>query len=637
MRVVSVPGTQRKLTAILALAGSVTALLGILSYHSVSRLMREAQWVAHTHAVVSELNATDASFVVAEVSGATAVQLETREHLRVLRELIADNPAQRARVAALEERIEAAFRDSSPTTPAALRRERHAVHEIVEAEQSLLDGRNDMTARSSSFALMAITVGSALAVAIAIGAQFLIHRHFERAQRAERALREANATLDERVTTRTQELEQVNERLESAVKEWRTLVSQAPLAMAMLDRRMRYIASSERWIQEFGRGHKELSGHCHYEIHSDIPDRWKDVHRRVLAGEFVKCEEELWLHADGSQQWVCWAVSPWRNEAGEIGGIMIIGEDVTPRRRAEQRARLAHAVFESMQEGLFITDLSGRMVAVNPAFRAIMEYNDSELIGQHLRMLRSRRHDPSFYDNIWRNLRHTGHWRGEVWNRRKSGEISPQWIGISTVRDEDGEPQYYVGVCADIGRMQHATSHLQYLAHHDPLTGLANRSLLSLRLRHTIERARRDHTRCAVLYLDLDGFKLINDRLGHDAGDDLLRRVACRMSRQLRDIDTLARLGGDEFVLVLEQLAEDGDAEGVARAIIQRLTRWFRLSNGHKVSVGVSIGISIYPDDGDDADALLRRADVALYRAKSAGRGTMKFAHEIIEQISASG
>ena len=177
--------------------------------------------------------------------------------------------------------------------------------------------------------------------------------------------------------------------------------------------------------------------------------------------------------------------------------------------------------------------------------------------------------------------------------------------------------------------MEHATSHLQYLAHHDALTGLANRSLLALRLRHSIERAHRDGRQCAVLYLDLDGFKQVNDRLGHDAGDDLLRRVARRMSRRLRDNDTLARLGGDEFVLVLEQLAKDTDAEEVARSIIVRLTRWFRLRNGNKVSVGVSIGISVYPMVGNDADSLLRRADLALYHAKSAGRGTMRFASEV--------
>lgn len=511
--------TQRKLSAIFALAGSVTVLLGILSYNSVSRLMLDAQWVAHTHDVVSELNAIDASFVVAETSGATAAQQETREHLRVVRQLTVDNPAQQARFAVLEALIERELRDPSPPTLASLSSERRAIREMVRAEESLLDGRKELGARSSSFSLLAIAVGSVLAVAIVMGAQFFVRRDFARAQRAELALREMNATLDQRVNARTRELQKANQRLESA----------------------------------------------------------------------------------------------------------------------EQRTRLAHAVFESMQEGLFITDLAGRIVAVNPAFRTIMEYNDSELIGQPLRMLRSGRHDPSFYDTLWKSVQHLGHWRGEVWNRRKSGEISPQWIGISTVRGEEGEAQYYVGVCADIGRMHHAKSHLQYLAHHDSLTGLANRSLLSLRLRHTIERARRDGGRCGVLYLDLDGFKLINDRLGHDAGDDLLRRVAGRMARRLRDIDTLARLGGDEFVLVLEQLSQDADAEDVAQSIINRLTRWFRLSNGKKVSVGVSIGISIYPDDGDDADALLRRADVALYSAKSAGRGTMKFAHEIIEPISASG
>ncbi len=628
--------TQRKLTAILALAGSVAALIGVLSYNSVSQLRLDAQWVAHTHDVLSELRAIDSSFFVEQATGVTRAQLETREHLRVASELTADNPEQQARLVSLEALIERAF---GAPSHANLAQERRMIGEMLRTERELLDTRNAQTSDSSFFALIAITIGSVLAVAIALGAQFLVRRDFARIQRAEQALRELNATLDQRVSARTHELEQANVRLHSAFNEWRRLVRQAPLSMAMLDRNMCYIAASERWVHEFAPGYQELAGRSHYEVHPDIPERWRDVHRRVLAGDCLKCDEEIWSHSDGRQQWVSWAVSPWRDEAGDIGGIMIIVEDITPRKRAEQRARLAHAVFESMQEGLFITDLSGRMVAVNPAFRTITEYNDAELIGQPLHMLRSPRHEAEFYDTVWREVRHSGHWRGEVWNRRKSGEISPQWIGISTVRDEYGEPQYYVGVCADIGRMHHATSHLQYLAHHDSLTGLANRSLLSLRLRHTIERARRDGGRCAVLYLDLDGFKAINDSLGHDAGDDLLRRVAGRISKRLRDIDTLARLGGDEFVLVLEQLTDDADADDVARSIIRRLTRWFRLSNGSKVCVGVSIGISIYPGDGEDADALLRRADVALYRAKSAGRGTLKFAREIFAsgaEVSAS-
>ena len=597
--------TQRKLTAIFALAGSVTVVVGVLSYQSVSRLRVDASWVAHTHEVLGELRAVDAAFIVSQSGGDMSSVAKTRAHLKIVRELTADNVAQQTRVGALETLVDRAYSDPSRT---AGREVRSAVVEMMQAERQLLEVRSRDTAFASSFALMVITLASVFAVAVAVGAEFLVRRDFARAQRAEQA----------------------NQRLESAFRELHTLVCQAPLSMAMLDKQMRYLATSERWLQEFGRQQESLVGRCHYDIHQDIPDRWRDVHRRALAGEFLKCDEELWLHSDGTQQWLGWAVGPWRDQVGEIGGIILFVEDVTPRKRAEQRARLAHAVFESMQEGLFITDLAGRMVAVNPAFRSIMEYSDTELIGQHLRMLRSGRHDAMFYDSLWKNVQLAGSWRGEVWNRRKSGEISPQWVGVSTVRDEEGEPQYYVGVCADIGRMHNAMSHLQYLAHHDALTGLANRALLSLRLRHTIERTRRDGGKCAVLYLDLDGFKLINDRLGHDAGDDLLRRVARRMAHRLRDVDTLARLGGDEFVLVLEQLGADADAEEVARSIIGRLTRWFRLSGGNKVSVGVSIGISVYPKDGDDAEALMRQADAALYRAKSSGRGTMKFANEVI-------
>ena len=444
--------TELKLTAIFALAGSVTVLIGILSYQSVSRLRVEGTWVAHTHEVLGELRALNASFLAAESSGAAASQAEARQHLRAVRRLTSDNPIQQARLSALEELVEKAFGDATPT-PAAVRAEYLAVQELIQAEQTLLEERNRYTARSTSLALTAITLGSLLAVVIAIGAQFFARRHFTRTLHAEQALWEANATLDQRVSARTRELELANQRLESACNEWRTLVSQAPLSMAMLDRQMRYIATSSCCVEEFGRGHESLDGRGHYEVHPDVPDRWRDVHSRALAGELIKCDEELWLHADGTEQWLGWVVCPWRNEAGEIGGVMIIVEDVTPRKRAEQRARLAHAVFESMQEGLFITDLSGRMVAVNPAFRAIMEYNDAELIGQHLKMLRSGRHEAAFYDSLWKIVRLSGSWRVEVCNRRKGGEVSPQWVGISTVRDEEGEPQYYVGVCADIGRM----------------------------------------------------------------------------------------------------------------------------------------------------------------------------------------
>jgi diguanylate cyclase (GGDEF)-like protein/PAS domain S-box-containing protein len=404
------------------------------------------------------------------------------------------------------------------------------------------------------------------------------------------------------------------------------LVEQAPLAIAMFDRNMRYIAVSRRWVSEYGRGRSELVGLSHYDVHPDIPQSWIEVHRRGLAGELIKHDEDLWIQADGSKHWLRWAVSPWRNEQGEIGGITIFAEDITQRKQAEERQRLADAVFVNTQEGIVVTDLAGNIVAVNPAFITITEYSETELVGQHMRLLHSGRHDRDFYQDMWERILATGSWQGEIWDRRKSGDIYQQWLRISTVKDDSGEPAYYVAVLTDISRMHHARSHLEYLAHHDALTGLPNRSLLYSRLTHSVERARRDRTLCAVLLIDLDGFKGVNDTLGHGAGDEVLRLAGNRMRQRLRDTDTLARLGGDEFVVVLERLSAAGDAAQIAQALVEQLRSPFQLDNGQGVSIGGSAGISLFPADGNDAQSLIRRADAALYRAKAAGRGTWRFA-----------
>jgi diguanylate cyclase (GGDEF)-like protein/PAS domain S-box-containing protein len=286
---------------------------------------------------------------------------------------------------------------------------------------------------------------------------------------------------------------------------------------------------------------------------------------------------------------------------------------------------LADAVFRNTQEGIVVTDPGANIVAVNPAFSTITEYSAAELVGQHIRLLRSGRQDRAFYQNMWECILATGGWQGEIWDRRKSGEIHQQWVQINTVRNDVGEPTHYVGVFTDISRMHHAQSHLEYLAHHDGLTGLPNRSLLYSRLRHTIERARRDSTLCAVLFIDLDGFKAVNDTLGHEAGDELLQLAGNRMRQRLRDSDTLARLAGDEFVVVLDHLSAPEDAAQMAQALVEQLGVPFQMATGKESRIGGSAGISVFPTNGDDADSLIRSADVALYRAKAAGRGTWRF------------
>jgi diguanylate cyclase (GGDEF)-like protein/PAS domain S-box-containing protein len=343
----------------------------------------------------------------------------------------------------------------------------------------------------------------------------------------------------------------------------------------------------------------------------------------------VADDGETWIvRADGSRHWLRWLVGPWRNHQGGIGGIIAFVEDVTERKHTEQRLRLADAVFKNTQEGIVVTDLAGNIVAVNPAFSTITEYAEQELVGRHMSLLIPSGHEAASYDQLWEGRSGSDHWQGEIWHRRKSGEIFPHWLTVSTVRDDVGAATGRVGVITDVSRMQHAHSHLQHFAHHDSLTGLPNRSLLYLRLRHTIERAQRDGTMCAVLFLDLDGFKRVNDTQGHEAGDQLLRLVARRLKARLRDVDTLARVGGDEFVAVLEHVATRDEAAQVAQALIYRLSRPFRLANGQYVTIGISIGISLCPTDGIEAEALIRGADLALYQAKAAGRGTWRFQGE---------
>jgi diguanylate cyclase (GGDEF)-like protein/PAS domain S-box-containing protein len=293
-------------------------------------------------------------------------------------------------------------------------------------------------------------------------------------------------------------------------------------------------------------------------------------------------------------------------------------------RRAPGQLRLADIVFGAVQEGIVVTDLRGMIISVNPAMTDVTEYKTSELIGQSVRIFNSRTHDRKFFRQMWSSIRSTGSWEGEIWDRRKSGEIFQQWLRIRTVRDDAGRPCNYVGLFTDISRMQHARTQLERLAHYDELTGLPNRALLRERMSHSIEQVRRTGALCAALLIDLDDFKNVNDSLGHEAGDELLRLAAGRMTERLRRSDTLSRWGGDEFALILENIPSPDYAARVAQEVITRLLVPFRLAQGAEVRIGASIGISLFPAHGDGPESLLRAADGALYLAKQGGRGTWR-------------
>ncbi|EGV52205.1 sensor domain-containing protein [Candidatus Endoriftia persephone] len=304
--------------------------------------------------------------------------------------------------------------------------------------------------------------------------------------------------------------------------------------------------------------------------------------------------------------------------------IIATARDITERKATDEKLRQAAAVFESTAEGVMICDPQDRIVAVNRAFTEITGYSLEEMVGQKPSILSSGLHDNEFFQQIRSALHNSGRWQGEIWNRRMNGESFPEWLTISEVRDPNGELTHYVSVFSDITTVKQAQQKLEHLAQHDPLTGLPNRLLIDEMLEHTIGGARREDKRSAVMFLDLDGFKTINDSLGHRVGDRVLQKVADRLRRALRGPDMVARLGGDEFLVVIERLDQQADVAIIAEKLLAQFREAFPVE-GRELFITASIGISLFPGDGATAADLIQHADSAMYRAKESGRNAYQF------------
>ncbi|MFZ5555513.1 MAG: EAL domain-containing protein [Pseudomonadota bacterium] len=359
-----------------------------------------------------------------------------------------------------------------------------------------------------------------------------------------------------------------------------------------------------------------------------VPEERTPEHRalrdRVAAGETftgadLRCRTRTSALLDVSV-----SAAPIRDAAGRVTAVLSILEDISERKRAEERMKLWTKVLESSAEGIVVTGADGCIVTINQAFTNITGYGAQEAIGRTMRILRSGRHDADFYEALWRRLLADGHWQGEIWNRRRSGEIFPQWISITAVHDDSQRVTHYVGMFSDITEHKATEERIRHLAHFDALTNLPNRLLLAERFEAAVQLTGGDGRYIGCLFIDLDRFKDVNDSFGHEAGDAMLREMARRLERCVRATDTIARMGGDEFIVLLPGLRGPADAEAVVRKFVDALREPFVVADQALV-VTASIGITFYPDDGRDLGTLIKHADIAMYAAKDAGRNSHEF------------
>ena len=398
------------------------------------------------------------------------------------------------------------------------------------------------------------------------------------------------------------------------------IMSTATDLVAFFDDQHFFLAANDVYAEYYKVAPEDVVGKHATEVIG--PERYQDYlkfHSRVI-GKGQRLSFQTWVdYPRAGRRFMDISFTPYREEDGRISGFVTRSRDLTENYEQQARLKLSAKVFENTTEGIIVTDRNGTILTVNAAFERITRYRESEAVGKTPNLLKSGRHDDAFYRQLWASLDREGQWRGEVWNKRKDGDEFPALLTISSIKDENDAIANYVGVFSDITSLKQAADRLEYQAHHNPLTGLPNRLLLHVRLEHSIQQARREKHSGAVLFIDLDNFKKINDSLGHSAGDEVLKAVAARLCESCREVDTVAHLSGDEFVVVLHKVRSIDDAKGVARGIIDSLRQPFDVE-GFEFHIGGSIGIAEFGGEKASIENLLKNADTAMYKAKERGK-----------------
>jgi two-component system CheB/CheR fusion protein len=394
----------------------------------------------------------------------------------------------------------------------------------------------------------------------------------------------------------------------------------------------RYIFVNRRFVDTFGVPSDHALGKTDRQLFARaIADEFRRNDLEAMkANEAVEFEERV-PTPDGERIFLS-VRFPLHDSDGVVYAVCTQSSDITSRKEAENQLRLAARVFDHSGEGIVITDPNGLIMTVNEAFVTVTGYPEREALGKTTSLLKSGKHTAEFYAAMWQQIDTKGWWQGEVWNKRKNGEIYPEWLTINSVKDAQGQLLHYVGIFSDITVVKDSQKRIEYLATHDELTGLPNRSLYIDRLNLSIAKAGRSKTQIAVMFVDIDNFKFVNDSMGHDVGDLLIRQVAVRITDCLRAGDTVARFGGDEFTILLEN-TRAAEVGATAQRIINELSLPHLLEE-RKVYTTVSVGICMYPQDGADTQTLLKNADVAMYRAKDNGKNNFQFFTEELRTLT---
>ncbi len=436
------------------------------------------------------------------------------------------------------------------------------------------------------------------------------------------------------IAERTASLSQINDRLREEIAErskaenlYRLLTQSAPEAIITANTDGKVVSWNQGAERIFGYMEGEMLGEPLEKI---IPIRYQAPHQaameraeqRTELGQLIQRVELTGLIKGGEESPIEISLNDWEHEGERFFTAVIL--DISERKQAEENLRLAAKVFESTVEGVMITDHNRHIIATNQAFTRITGYEQEELLGKTPIKLKSGRHNKKFYKKMWRELNETGTWSGEIWNKRKNGEIYPEWLSINVVLNEANEATHFVGVFTDISEIKQTQKQLDYLAHHDPLTDLPNRRLFNDRLEHAIIRSTRYKEQLAVMFIDLDNFKDINDSLGHATGDQLLCMVSDRIIGTLRISDTVARQGGDEFIVLLENVGRAANLKPLVEKLLGTLQHGYEF-NDQTFYITASIGLSCFPGDGQTADSLIQHADAAMYEAKARGRNGYVF------------